>query len=342
MADSWARYSRQMLLPGWGEDGQAMLGRKAVLVVGCGALGSHIAAHLVRIGIGRVVLADRDFVEVDNLPRQALYSESDAAEGVPKAVAAARRLRKLNSSVEVEEHIIDVNADTVESLIGGVDLVLDGADNFEVRYLLNEVCVKHRVPWVYGGVLGTYGLTAAIVPGETPCLRCLLGRMPGPGAVPTCETAGVLGTVVATIAALEVTEGLKILMNRESELLNSLVMVDVWSGDHERLETQRNESSCPVCDEHRYELLQVQQGSTTAVLCGRNAVQVRTHPTPDVDLVLLGKRLSSVGEVTVNEYLLRMAVEDVSITVFADGRAIIKGTDDPARARTLYSRYVGL
>jgi molybdopterin/thiamine biosynthesis adenylyltransferase len=341
MVDHLERYSRQMILPGWGREKQEQLAEKTAVVVGCGALGSHVASHLARAGVGRLVLADRDFVEIHNLPRQALYTEADAAAGVPKAVAAARRLRQINSLVEVQERVMDVNADTVEGLIAGADLVLDGADNFEVRYLVNEVCVKQGLPWVYGGVLGTYGLTAAILPGQTPCLRCLLGPMPPHGSVPTCETAGILGPVVAVIAALEVTEGLKILLGQQEALLHSLIMVDVWSGDFERAQTHKEGGGCPVCDEGRYELLDAERGSTTAVLCGRNAVQVRPYPAPAINLAALAARLTGTGPLSVNEYLLRLAVDDLQLTLFPDGRAIVKGTDDPARARALYARYVG-
>jgi adenylyltransferase/sulfurtransferase len=341
MSDRFERYARQMILPGWGREGQARLAQKVAVVIGCGALGSHIAGHLARAGVGRLVLADRDFVEWHNLPRQSLYDEADARAGVPKAVAAARRLRQINTQVEIEEHIVDVNADTVEGLIRGADVVLDGADNFEVRYLLNEACVKQGLPWVYGGVLGTYGLSAAIVPGETPCLRCLLGPMPPPGAVPTCETAGVLGPAVAAIAALEATEGLKILLERWEDLLRSLVMVDVWNGDFERAQTQKGQAACPVCDEGRYELLEAERGSMTTVLCGRQAVQVSPRPALSLDLASLASRLADAGQVEVNDYLLRLDVEGKQITVFGDGRAIVKGVDDPAQARTLYARFVG-
>jgi molybdopterin/thiamine biosynthesis adenylyltransferase len=341
MEHSLERYSRQMILPGWGQEGQNRLAARTAVVIGCGALGSHVASHLARAGVGRLVLADRDFVEYHNLPRQALYTEADAAAGVPKAVAAARRLRQVNSLVDVQEHVIDVNADTVEELVAGADVVLDGADNFEVRYLVNEACVKLGIPWVYGGVLGTYGLTASILPGDTPCLRCLLGPMPPPGSVPTCETAGVLGTVVAVIAALEATEGLKILLERREALLRSLVMVDVWSGDFERAQVQRGQAHCPVCDEGHYELLEADPGSMAAVLCGRNAVQISPRPAQPLNLAALAERLSSLGVVNANEYLVRLDVEGCQLTVFADGRAIVKGTDDPARARALYARYIG-
>jgi len=341
MPDPFDRYSRQMILPGWGQQGQARLATKTAVVVGCGALGSHIASHLVRAGVGRLVLADRDFVEWHNLPRQALYTEADARDGVPKAVAAARRLRRINTQVQIEEHVVDVNADTIEELVAGADVVMDGADNFEVRYLLNQVCVKLGIPWVYGGVLGTYGLTTAILPGETPCLRCLLGPMPPPGSVPTCETAGVLGPVVAVIAALEATEGLKFLLDRRDEVLHSLVMIDVWNGDLERAQTQRSNTRCPVCDDRRFDLLDAERGSMAAVLCGRNAVQVSPRPAPTLNLAALAERLAGVGPLRVNDYLLRLDVEDCQLTIFADGRAIVKGTDDPAQARALYARYVG-
>lgn len=341
MTDAFERYSRQMILPGWGRERQQRLAEKTATIIGCGALGSHIASHLVRAGVGRLVLADRDFVEWHNLPRQALYSEADAKAAVPKAVAAAMRLRQLNSLVEIEEHVVDVNADTVEDLIAGADVVLDGADNFEVRYLVNEACVKHGIPWIYGGVLGTYGLTAAILPGETPCLRCLLGPMPPPGAVPTCETAGVLGPAVAIIAALEATEALKILLDKRDELLRSLVMVDVWGGDFERAQTKKGKVQCPVCDDGKYELLEAEQGSTAVVLCGRSAVQITPRPSEPVDLPSLAERLATIGEVDLNEYLLRLDVEGVQLTVFPGGRTIVKGTDDPVQARVLYARYVG-
>jgi adenylyltransferase/sulfurtransferase len=341
MTESLERYSRQMILPGWGREGQERLAGRTAAIVGCGALGSHIAAHLARAGVGHLVLADRDFVEWHNLPRQALYDEADAAAGMPKAVAAARRLRRINSQVQIEEHVTDVNADTVEELIRGADVVLDGADNFEVRYLLNEACVKQGIPWVYGGVLGTYGLTAAILPGETPCLRCLLGPMPPPASVPTCETAGVLGPMVAVVAAVEATEALKILLGRREDLLRSLLMIDIWTGDFERAQTQQPAAGCPVCGQGQYELLTAEAGSVAVMLCGRSAVQVRPRPAPSLDLEALAGRLSGVGRVAVNEYLLRLEAEGKELAIFPDGRAIVKGADDEAQARALYARYVG-
>jgi adenylyltransferase/sulfurtransferase len=341
MTDRFERYSRQIILPGWGRERQARLEGQCAVVIGCGALGSHIASHLVRAGVGRLRLADRDFVEFHNLPRQALYSEADAEAGVPKAVAAAERLRLINSSVQIEEYVMDVNADTVEDLVAGAGVVLDGADNFEVRYLVNEACVKHGIPWVYGGVLGTYGLTSAILPGETPCLRCLLGPMPAPGSVPTCETAGVLGPAVAVIAALEATEGLKILLGQREALLHSLVMVDLWTGDFEKAQTQRGQARCSVCDDRHFSLLDAELGSITAVLCGRSAVQVSPRPYQHLDLAELAQRLADVGPLQATEHLLRLDVEGCQLSIFRDGRTIVKGTDDPAKARTLYARYVG-
>jgi adenylyltransferase/sulfurtransferase len=341
MVDPLERYSRQMILPGWGRQGQELLAQRTAVVVGCGALGSHIASHLVRIGIGRLVLADRDFVEWHNLPRQALYSEQDAAQGLPKAVAAGRRLRLINSSVDIAELVMDVNADTVEDLVRGADLVLDGADNFEVRYLVNEACVKLGIPWVYGGVLGSYGLSAAILPGETPCLRCLLGPMPAPGSVPTCETAGVLGPAVAVVAALEVTEGLKVLLDQRQSLLRSLVMVDLWTGDFDRAAIQKGTARCPVCDEGHYELLTERQEVHATVLCGRGAIQIRPGRGQSVDLEAVAARLSAIGPVTVSAYFVRFAADGCEFTLFGDGRAIVKGVSDPVAARALYARYVG-
>jgi adenylyltransferase/sulfurtransferase len=335
------RYSRQTLLAEIGSAGQERLLASSVTVAGCGALGSVIASTLVRAGVGRVRIVDRDTVELNNLQRQILFDEDDATQGMPKAIAAANKLRRVNSEVDLEPVVADINPDNVEGLAADVDLVLDGTDNFEVRLLLNDACVKHGVPWVYGGVIATYGMMRAIVPGRTPCFRCWLGDVPAPGSTPTCDTVGVLSTAVSVVAALEATEGLKILLGREDALVGELLYVDVWGGTFERIEVGKTEDTCPVCDLGRFEFLERKQGTYVTSLCGRSAVQVDVRGIQEVSLPALAGRLESVGHVRFNDYMLRFAVDGYELTVFPDGRTIVKGTADEALARTLFARYIG-
>jgi adenylyltransferase/sulfurtransferase len=335
------RYSRQTLLAEIGEAGQERLLASSVAVAGCGALGSVIASTLVRAGVGRVRIIDRDTVELNNLQRQILFDEDDAARGIPKAVAAVEKLRGVNSQVALEAAVADINPDNVERLVTGLDLVLDGTDNFEVRLLLNDACVKHGLPWVYGGVIATHGMTRAIVPGRTPCFRCWLGQVPPPGSTPTCDTIGVLGTAVSVVAALEATEGLKILLGREDALIGELVAIDVWDGTFERIAMGKVIETCPVCDLGRFEFLEREQGTTVTSLCGRSAVQVDVRGVQAVSFPALARRLEAAGDVRYNEYMLRFDVDDYELTVFPDGRTIVKGTTDEAQARTLFARYVG-
>ncbi|MDI7274568.1 MAG: ThiF family adenylyltransferase [Anaerolineae bacterium] len=335
------RYARQILFPEFGAEGQRALLQARVVLVGVGALGSHIADSLVRAGVGHLVLADRDYIELNNLQRQALYDEDDIAHGLPKAEAAARKLRRINSSVTVEPRVMDVNYSNVEALVQGADLVLDGTDNFEARYLVNDVCVKHGIPWVYGGVLASYGITMTIVPGRTPCLRCLFAEMPPPGTMPTCDVAGILGPVVKIIGALEASEALKLLTGRGT-LNPGLTTVDVWQYHLETVPVARVEGACPTCGQRRFDFLEATGGTKTTTLCGRNAVQVTVPGAPQLSLAQLAERLRPVcDQVSVNEFMLRCAVEGYELTVFPDARAIIKGTQDEAVAKTLYARYVG-
>lgn len=336
------RYARQTLLPEIGSGGQERLLASSVALVGCGALGSVIASTLVRAGVGQVRVIDRDYIELNNLHRQMLFDEEDIAAGLPKAVAAAEKLRKINSQVSVEPVVADVNPDNVERFIGAVDLVLDGTDNFETRFLLNDACVKHGVPWVYGAVLATYGMVGAIIPHRTPCFRCFLAEMPVPGSTPTCDTAGVLSTAVNIVASLEVTEGLKILLGKEDELYSGLLYVDVWSGTFERLALGKRDEPCPVCDLGQYEFLEARAGSYLTGLCGREAVQVNVRGNTQVSFANLAGRLAAVGQVAFNDYMLRFRVDSYELTVFPDGRTIVKGTTDETVARTLYARYIGL
>lgn len=335
------RYSRQILLPEIGTQGQKRLIASSVVVIGCGALGTVIASGLVRAGVGRVRIVDRDTIELNNLQRQVLFDEEDIARGLPKAAAAVEKLRRVNSQIELEPVVADVNPDNVERLIGDVDLVLDGTDNFEVRYLINDACVKHDRPWVYGGVIATYGMTTAIVPHRTPCFRCFLPEIPPLGSTPTCDTVGVLGPAVAVVSSLEITEGLKILMAHEDELHGKLLYVDVWEGTLKQFEVSKGKEPCPACDLGQFAYLEAEEGSYFTRLCGRNAVQIYVRRKERISFSDLAKRLNSVGEVSFNDYMLRFRIDSYEITVFPDGRTIIKGTCDEAVARTLHAKYIG-
>ncbi len=334
-----ARYLRQVIFAPLGEEGQERLIASRVLLVGCGATGSVIASTLTRAGLGELTIVDRDFIELNNLQRQILFDEEDIAAGLPKAVAAANRLRKINSSVSVKPLVADVNAENVEELIHGVDLVLDGTDNFETRYLLNDACVKLNRPWIYGGAVASYGASMTIIPGETACFRCVFKNAPPPGTLATCDTAGVIGPIVNVVGSIVSAEAIKLLSGK-GQRNRSMVNVDLWEGTFDSFEVQRR-PDCPTCGEGIYEFLEPGTGSITAHLCGRNAVQVRGRRGQPLDLQSLTARLSRVGQATFNEYLVQFAVPPYQMTIFADGRAIVKGTEDEAVAKGLYSKYIG-
>jgi adenylyltransferase/sulfurtransferase len=336
------RYSRQTLLPEIGVAGQERLLASSVAVVGCGALGTVIASTLVRAGVGRIRIMDRDYIELNNLQRQILFDEEDVARGLPKAIAAAEKLNKVNSQVKVEPVVADVNPDNVEQLIGDVDLVLDGTDNFETRFLLNDVCVKHDIPWIYGAVIGTYGVTMSIVPHQTPCFRCYLPEMPLPGSMPTCDTVGVLGAVANVIASLEAAQALKFLAHPEEPPQPKLIYLDVWAGAWQEVQMRKDETNCPACDLGQYEFLEARGGHRLTTLCGRDAVQISPRKRVAPSFPQLAGRLRDVGEVHYNDFLLRFRTERHELTIFADGRTIVKGTGDEAEAKTVYARYVGL
>ncbi len=333
------RYAKQILFKPLGEAGQKKLSTSRVAIIGLGALGSVLANHLVRAGVGFVRLVDRDFVELDNLQRQVLYDEDDVRNALPKAVAAARRLSKINSEVKLEPRVTDVSHGTAETLTEDVDLVLDGLDNFETRFVLNDACVKAGRPWVYGGCVGSYGMVMTVLPGEGPCFACLVGEKPAPGSSPTCDTAGVLNTAVATVASLQATEAIKILVGRRDALSGGLQTLDVWTNQWQTVKVPRS-TSCACCVNRDFRHLAASP-SGTAVLCGRNAVQITPAQAVMLDLSETERRLSAVAKVRRNEYLLKASIDGCELTIFPDARAIIQGTDDPARARTLYARYVG-
>jgi molybdopterin-synthase adenylyltransferase len=335
-----ARYSRQELFAPIGPEGQARLRRARVVIVGCGALGSTLAEMMGRAGVGSLSVIDRDYVEESNLQRQSLFDEDDAARGLPKAAAAEAHLRAINSDVAVRGVVADLAADNAAELVRGADIVLDGTDNFETRFLLNDVCLNAGIPWVYGACVGSYGLALLVRPHVSPCLRCVLEEMPGPGG-PTCDTVGVIAPVVHVVAGLQAGEALKMLAGRPQDLLPGVVTVDLWKGRFEVMDLGGRAPWCPACTEGRYDYLEAGTGTGSAVLCGRDAVQVRPPRGTRVDLPALAGRLSASGDVAANEHLVRFRAPGTEIVVFGDGRAIVKGVKDAAQARTLYARYVG-
>jgi len=334
------RYARQTVLPVIGEAGQQRLQASRVAILGCGATGTVLANHLARAGVGHLRVVDRDFVELNNLQRQLLFDEADVREGLPKAVAAERRLRAANSAIEVAGIVADVHAGNVEELIDGCDLVLDGTDNFETRYVVNDACVKLGKPWVYTGAVSTYGMTLLIRPGVTPCLRCAFPDPPPPGSGETCDTAGVLGPAVSAVTSQSATEAIKYLVGAVDALAAGLIHLDVWELSWHLFRMERK-ADCPCCVQREFPFLQVAAASHATSLCGRNAVQITPTRPARLDLGRLAERLRSTGEVTANAFLLKLKVEPYLLTIFPDARAIIQGTTEESVARSLYARYVG-
>ncbi len=335
------RYSRQIRFAPVGERGQERIGRAAAAIVGCGALGSVQAEILARAGVGRLRLIDRDFVELSNLQRQFLFEESDAGEGLPKAIAAARRLARINPEIAIEPVVADLTGANAVELLDGMDVVLDGTDNFETRYLLNDVAFSGNVAmraWIYGAAVGSYGLKFAIIPGRTACFRCIYPDPPA-GAQPTCETAGVLAPVTAAIAALQSADALKIMASGVESVTARLTTVDVWSGEIRQVDAPARDPDCPCCARHEFSYLDGARRVPIS-LCGRNAVQIHERERP-VDLRDLAARLKQLAPVRANEFALRVEIDAYELTIFPDGRAIIKGTSDTGVARSLYARYVG-
>jgi adenylyltransferase/sulfurtransferase len=336
------RYSRQILFREIGRTGQEKLLNSRVLLVGCGALGASHAEILARAGVGFLKIVDRDFVEFTNLQRQTLYSETDAKERLPKAIAARNRLAQINSEIETEAIVADVNNSNIESFLTDVDLVLDGTDNFQIRYLLNDACVKLNKPWIYGAAVSAYGATMTIFPRETPCLRCIFEEMPDVGSAPTCDTAGVIQPVISSISAIQTTEALKILTGNREKLHRSLMQIDVWQNDWRKIKLGAPVEDCETCARRNFEFLNAEAGEFSAVLCGRDAVQIAPPRPTIIDLPQLAERLKNLGEVKQNEYLVRFTAGENELTVFADARAIIRGTDDVSAARSLYAKFVGV
>jgi molybdopterin/thiamine biosynthesis adenylyltransferase len=337
------RYHRQALLPQIGETGQQKLSTASVLLIGCGALGSTIAEQLGRAGIGKIRIADRDIVETTNLQRQVLFDEEDARNGLPKAIAAANRLARINSSIAIEPLVVDVDVDNIEKLCDGVEVILDGTDNVSTRYLINDASVKLDVPWIYGACVGTEGRMMVIRPNVGPCLRCIFPRPPDPKDLQTCDTAGVLGPVAAVIGAMQAVAAIKLLTDHSDAIAQEMIVLDLWSnriraasvGDGKR-------SDCPTCGQRHFEFLASSRRDFTARLCGRNAVQVRASESR-LFLTDVAHRLQKAGQVQSQPFMVRCVLNEdgLSLTAFEDGRVIVQGTNDPARARSLVARYFG-
>ncbi len=338
------RYVRQMRFTPLGVEGQRQIANSRVLLCGCGALGSVLANTLVRAGIGFLRIVDRDFLEWNNLQRQVLYTEEDVRSGIPKAIAAKAHLQQINSEVEIEAHVTNVSASNIGELIDSVDCIVDGTDNFETRFLLNDASVKNNIPWVYGGCIGAEGQTMTILPGETPCLHCLMqAGPPPPGTTPTCDSAGILSPVINVIASLQALEVLKIVSGNRDKTSRVLQIFDLWENQVRQVKLDQlcEGENCPTCHHGQFDWFTGKQGSQSAILCGRNAVQLSFPGKSQVDLEQLRDRLGGLGDVDCNPFLLRAAIDGFEITLFADGRAIIKGTEDEVVARNIYAKYIG-
>lgn len=331
------RYSRQIRFAPFGAEGQENLNGATAVIVGLGALGTVQASLAARAGAGTIHLIDRDYVDESNLQRQLLFTESDAREGLPKAEAARRHLREANSTIRIEAHVSDLNAENADELLAGADVILDGTDNFETRYLINDYAVRESIPWIYGAAVGGYGIAMPVLPGESACFRCVYPAPPS-GAQPTCETAGVLGPVTSLIGSVQAMEAIKILSGRRASVRRKIFTADLWNGPVRETAMPARDPDCPCCGRREFTWLSGRRAPVS--LCGRNAVQIHERNRP-IDLAELASRLEVLGTVRANEFALRFSAGDHEVTVFPDGRAIIKGTTDPGVARGVYARYLG-
>jgi molybdopterin-synthase adenylyltransferase len=334
------RYSRQILFGGIGGEGQKRLTAGRVAIVGCGATGSALASLLARAGVGTLRIIDRDYVEASNLQRQSLFEEKDAAESLPKAIAAARRIAAFNSECKVESRVEDLIPANIVTLLVGIDIILDGTDNYETRYLENDYAVKNALPWIYAAAVGSYGVTMNVLPGTTACLACIFSDTPQ-GMVETCETSGVLNSAVNVVASIAATEAMKLLVGGQAaeKLRRTLWSFDVWTNEHAEISAATPRPDCRACGERDFVHL-AGQGRPHITMCGRNSVQIHERARP-IDFTEMQRRLETHGAVRHNEFVLKFWHEPYEMTLFPDGRAIIKGTTDTAVARSLYARYVG-
>lgn len=329
------RYSRQVLLPEIGAQGQKKLGRSKAVVIGCGALGTNALSFLVRAGVGQVVVVDRDIVDFSNLQRQALFAETDI--GRPKAKVAEEKLKRINSEIEIRGMVADVSHVNIESLVKGATVVLDATDNMDTRFLVNDACVKHGIPWIYAGAVGVTGMVMPVV-SDGPCLRCVFPNLPQPGQLPTCDTVGILNTLPAVVAAFEVTEAFKIMQGKGP--IKELIVVDVWQGEVQKIKVKKN-PKCGTCGKRDFRSLQAKERKLVVTLCGRNAVQIIPAKQLRGGLSDLKRRLSKLGDAEVVDGVLKFKAKGVELTVFDDGRTIVGGTTDLSKAKTVFSKYVG-
>ena len=332
------RYSRQILFRGVGAEGQRRLAAARVAMVGCGATGSATASLLARSGVGTIRIIDRDYVEPSNLQRQTLFDEADAKESLPKAIAAARRIAAFNSNIVIEPQVADLTPDNIEVLLEGVELVLDGTDNFETRYLVNDYAISKKIPWIYAAAVGSYGVTLNVLPGKTACLACVFPDSPQ-GTFETCETAGILNSVVNLVASISASEALKFLVGAVDKMRRTLLSFDVWLNERAEVAAAKPRPGCRACGERDFVHL-AGKGRPHITLCGRNSVQIHERHRP-VNFAEMNDRLKPHGTVRHNDFVLKFWHEPYEMTLFPDGRAIIKGTTDTAVARSLYARYIG-
>ncbi|MBI4882343.1 MAG: ThiF family adenylyltransferase [Planctomycetes bacterium] len=335
------RYARQALFPEIGPLGQERIARSRVAVVGVGALGCQEAAFLARAGIGLLRLIDRDFVEIDNLHRQTLYTEEDAAGSVPKAEAARRHLVRANSAIAIEARVCDLAAGNIDALLGGSDVIVDGSDNFEARYLVNDFAVKNGIPWIYAGAVGATGLLMPVLPGMTACLRCVFQDVPPAGSTQTCDTAGVLGPAPGAVGSCAALEALKLAAGRADAVRRGLLQIDLWSNEVRSIDVAGPRADCPCCGRRSFPFLEVREGGAATSLCGRDAVQVTPPAAAAFDFEAARERICRAAAASDNGFLLRFRAAGLEVTLFRDGRAIFKGTADPSKARAAYARFVG-
>ncbi len=332
------RYSRQIRFAEIGEEGQRRIGRSRVAVVGCGGLGSAQSEILARAGVGFLRIIDRDYIDWTNLQRQWLFDEQNARNAMPKAAAAAARLREINSSIEIDPAITDLTPSNIDDLLGDVELIMDGTDNFETRFLINDYAVSRNIPWIYGAAVGSYGVKMPVIPGKTCCLRCIIPDLPG-GVQQSCETAGILAPSTTVIGALQAADAIKILSGHIDEISSRMTVVDVWTGDLMQVNRGERNPDCPTCARREFSFLEGKRRAPIS-LCGRNAVQIHDRRQP-IDLKQLAEQLQGIGTVCMNDFALRAEIAPYELTVFPDGRAIIKGTTDVGVAKSIYARYVG-
>jgi len=335
--ESQERYSRQILFPELGEEGQERLLESRVVIVGCGATGSAVVSLLARAGIGHLRIIDRDYVEASNLQRQSLFDERDAAASVPKAIAASKKIAAFNSDVQAESRVSDLRPENAGELLTGADLIVDGTDNFETRYLINDYCVRNSIPWIYTAAVGSYAATMNIIPGTTACLTCIFPQSPA-GLLETCDTSGILNSAVTFVASVAATEAIKLLVG-SAKLRRTLLSYDLWTNQQAEVIADHPRADCRTCSQGNLVYLQG-EGRPHITLCGRNSVQIHEHARP-IDLTEMSRRLTLHGSVRHNEFVLKFSKAPFEITLFPDGRAIIKGTTDTALARSLYARYIG-